>query len=466
MLYNANARRSGIGFAPLRFLLFVGIVTGIPTLMVSGCLLNARHTLAARTDAIRLSGEPTTPAELDRWYTAVPDAENAAIPLADALAILHRIDDPKNGDDPTSPIMFLAKPAIRSGAEAIPIDLSRSFAPLLSKRKSYVAKLREASQRPSCRFPVSFERHSGYFASSATSDLRQVQGFITLAAALEADEGQRDAAFADLIATIRLSDVLRNEPLWASQYFRLNARRTACWAVEFAGNRVTFVDQQLSSLIETIGRLEDPDLAYRAIVGERCEVLSFYRHHAVTWSQTTEAFVSLHPYVAAWKAVHFLDTTDRLLPASRLDSVSRRHTASVVDRANREYQVRASPWKEFSDTYTQGFLSSIRILIEYHDQDTALWAVTRVALAAERYRLAHGDWPRELSELVPAYLEKLPADPFDGEPLRYVRHDDGITVYSVGYNRKDDGGSPSVKEDWRTGDIAFTLRRTPAVREG
>ena len=41
---------------------------------------------------------------------------------------------------------------------------------------------------------------------------------------------------------------------------------------------------------------------------------------------------------------------------------------------------------------------------------------------------------------MPAFLPALPLDPFDGEPLRYKRMPDGIVIYSVGVDGKDDGG--------------------------
>ncbi|MFO0845729.1 MAG: hypothetical protein U0797_25650, partial [Gemmataceae bacterium] len=71
----------------------------------------------------------------------------------------------------------------------------------------------------------------------------------------------------------------------------------------------------------------------------------------------------------------------------------------------------------------------------------ALLRALRAAVAADRYRLAHGAWPASLGDLAPTYLDAVPLDPFDGKPLRHVRHADGITTYSVGLDGKDDGGT-------------------------
>ena len=62
-------------------------------------------------------------------------------------------------------------------------------------------------------------------------------------------------------------------------------------------------------------------------------------------------------------------------------------------------------------------------------------ARTRAAAAAvaiERYRLKNGSVPEKLDQLVPEFLLAVPADPYDGQPLRYVTTVAGYTVYSVG----------------------------------
>ena len=63
---------------------------------------------------------------------------------------------------------------------------------------------------------------------------------------------------------------------------------------------------------------------------------------------------------------------------------------------------------------------------------------TRTILALRAYQLTHGQLPKDLSALVPEFLEAVPVDDFDGQPLRYSA--EKKMVYSVGKNLKDDGG--------------------------
>jgi hypothetical protein len=69
--------------------------------------------------------------------------------------------------------------------------------------------------------------------------------------------------------------------------------------------------------------------------------------------------------------------------------------------------------------------------------------IALTAIALKRFQLAHGHLPGNLSELVPACLEKMPLDPVDGQPLRYRPATDGtFLLYSIGADGVDDGGNP------------------------
>ena len=66
---------------------------------------------------------------------------------------------------------------------------------------------------------------------------------------------------------------------------------------------------------------------------------------------------------------------------------------------------------------------------------------TRVACALERCRLANGAPPDRLDALVPVFIDAVPHDVIDGKPLRYRRNaDGGFVLYSIGWNKTDDGG--------------------------
>jgi hypothetical protein len=84
--------------------------------------------------------------------------------------------------------------------------------------------------------------------------------------------------------------------------------------------------------------------------------------------------------------------------------------------------------------------------------------LARTAVALERYRLANGNYPDSLDALAPQFMEKIPHDIINGEPLHYRRTADGqFVLYSVGWNETDDGGvvvfknGSAPRDEWKAG---------------
>lgn len=71
----------------------------------------------------------------------------------------------------------------------------------------------------------------------------------------------------------------------------------------------------------------------------------------------------------------------------------------------------------------------------------ALQRIDFVVVALRLYRYERGHYPDNLHALVPKYLPSVPLDPYDGKPLRYRKLEKGFKVWSVGRDKKDDGGS-------------------------
>jgi hypothetical protein len=65
---------------------------------------------------------------------------------------------------------------------------------------------------------------------------------------------------------------------------------------------------------------------------------------------------------------------------------------------------------------------------------------TLVALALVLYHRQHSAWPERQEQLVPDLLPAVPLDRFTGQPVSYRLVDGRPLVYSVGPDRRDDGG--------------------------
>lgn len=81
----------------------------------------------------------------------------------------------------------------------------------------------------------------------------------------------------------------------------------------------------------------------------------------------------------------------------------------------------------------------------------------RVAIALELHKREQGDYPDELENLVPVYLDEVPEDPFSldtpRKSLRYKRINKGqYKLYSISLDRVDQGGEAATT-GWIEGDL-------------
>ena len=98
------------------------------------------------------------------------------------------------------------------------------------------------------------------------------------------------------------------------------------------------------------------------------------------------------------------------------------------------------PLDHLTQRFVLGDLDAIRFRVTEPDTQNALLAVS---FALRAYRLDHGAYPATLAALTPAYLSRVPDDPFAiSGPLRYKRQGGKYVLYSVGPDGKDNGGKP------------------------
>lgn len=78
----------------------------------------------------------------------------------------------------------------------------------------------------------------------------------------------------------------------------------------------------------------------------------------------------------------------------------------------------------------------VELLMEYRTRKRVLAAFAGALL----YRAEKGQFPGSAEELVPEYLSSAPRDPYADRALNWRLTDNGLEIWSVGGNMKDDGG--------------------------
>ena len=94
-----------------------------------------------------------------------------------------------------------------------------------------------------------------------------------------------------------------------------------------------------------------------------------------------------------------------------------------------------------------------------------LFDQARLGCALERFRLARGAFPKTLEELTPEFISTLPNDPYTRAAYHYRPvGKDSFLLYSVGKNRKDDGGqdAPDAPDSERP-DLSWRFAPAPTA---
>jgi hypothetical protein len=127
----------------------------------------------------------------------------------------------------------------------------------------------------------------------------------------------------------------------------------------------------------------------------------------------------------------FLRRMNALVELARLP-VERQ--AREIDRVAKQLEESPAPFLRLQRSLRSALPANLRL--------HANLRCTVAALAAERYRLKHGVWPKSLDALVEAgLLPAVPRDPYDGEPLRTQYAGGNLVIYSIGRDHIDNGGT-------------------------
>ena len=116
----------------------------------------------------------------------------------------------------------------------------------------------------------------------------------------------------------------------------------------------------------------------------------------------------------------------------------------------------ASVWESIADA-----IPDEPVLV--HGDDVRTWAMfddraSRLAMALLKNGIRAGTTVAIDMFNCNEFIEALPADPFDGKPLRLTATADGIVIYSVGSNMTDEGGAVVSKPgEQLSADYGFRL---------
>ena len=341
-----------------------------------------------------------------------------------------------------------------------------------------LAEARKLANLPQGRFPIAYSPDWIGTLRPHLQDSREVAHLLAKDALLRAQEGDADGALESCRAALNAARSIGDEPLPVSQLVRLSCRGLATGGVERVlaqGEPSEIALKQFQGLLE---KEDKESLLLIAFRGERAGLDGLMEDVASGKVNLSDRDLDL---TAGLGGQHGPSLGERL--ARWLPGLSDAQRAAMLRYMNRVVEIAKLPPEQRRTSFQQLEATAkdqpvlVRLLVpalsKVSESDQRVQAQLRcaiVALAAERCRRAKGRWPDTLDELKQTdYLQDIPADPFDGRPLRWLRLDDGAEVYSVGPDGEDNGGKMDRQHPVTPGtDIGIRLwapakRRQPAA---
>ncbi len=435
----------------------------IVLLLIAVCVfvmfrLSVRSKLRAGIEAIRAAGYPVTLAEMNEWYTIPEGAENAADTLIDAFLCYYKWNRTELESLP-----IVGKEKLPARTEPLAEETKGLVAQYLADNQQALELLHKAAPIEHCRYPVDF---SVYFESPMyhIGDLRKCAHLLKLEAVLHAENGNAELAARSVTSIFGIAHSLAKEPLLISQLVCTGCQGLAMSSLERIVNRTEFTDEQLVKLTQTVSDAEDlSDLSW-AFAGERCMGISLFKNPAVLTPEFVGKKMLPAPILELYKAMSladrdaiiYLDFMNDYMETTQLPLHQRQRVAGTIEAKLKATSKNHILLHEFMKAFSRVITINIRSIAQLR--------AARVGLAVQRYRLATGNIPDTLTELVPTYLETIPKDPFDGSELRFRKLESGFVVYSVSEDGRDDGGQARLpfgerKKASSTWDITFIVER-------
>jgi hypothetical protein len=92
-------------------------------------------------------------------------------------------------------------------------------------------------------------------------------------------------------------------------------------------------------------------------------------------------------------------------------------------------------------------IQSVHSVIDSEEVTSTQLELARLSYAMAAYRQDHGEYPASLAELTADYTTASHIDPFSGGPYVFKTESNGFVLYSVGEDKRDDGGITREEAD-------------------
>ena len=327
-----------------------------------------------------------------------------------------------------------------------------------------IEQLQKDSGRPESRFPVQYDIDDT--TEILLPHLAAIKGagqVLSLRALAELQNGQTDQAAADVKLTLRLVDSIQTEPIIISHLVRMAVMQMAIQCIYEGLAEHKWTDAQLADFDAGLAKINYPGDFQTCVQAETAAHVKAFQWVEEKRSRGRTLVEDIFDYgnqhVPA-STINLLSAGFHLMPKGwfyQADLLLGEHSQAwgsmvatgappIISPQTILQASNATVTLLYRHSGVFNFLGRLLIPeLSNYAKRTAFAQTSadlaRVSVALERYYLANGSYPASLDALAPKFMEEVPADIINGEPLNYHQTQDGrFVLYSVGWNEKDDGG--------------------------
>ncbi|MHC4395083.1 MAG: hypothetical protein ACYS1A_05455 [Planctomycetota bacterium] len=402
---------------------------------------------------ISRAGEPITFLDLQPNPSPGAVTEDAGSYYVEALSSI----PPGEVDNLSRVRIFYHKNIMSLPINQFPSDTREKITGNLANLQSVLGKFDKGADLPLSDFDIGVEYGMEVYQTRLRS-VRTAALLLSLQTLNSILNGQGDAAANSTISSLRMIRIFDFRPIMTLHAARVVLIAQVCQDVQILLEHCRPSEKSLVELQKALSEAIGPDVLEKMLYAERVYQIELGRN--LIPGKISSRFLS----------DNVPDLPERLpLPRNRWGRLRIRQKATgflrdmawLITAVRRHWPesldimvARVTASKGDPDSLLTNTIITVRITIE----TIVFVRCTTLAIAIERYRRAHGQLPGSLDDVVPAYIETVPLDPFTGKKLLYHYDKESYVVYSVGLNRQDDGGSVMHRPDIPEGRLDHGLR--------
>ena len=323
----------------------------------------------------------------------------------------------------------------------------------LQARRDVLDRLVVDTQLPVCRYAIRYDDASLALLPHLSLHKTMAQ-LLRIRAIARINAGESNGANEDVLALFRLADLTGSEPTLISYLVSVAIHSIGLGAFHEGISLHVWTESQLAVFQQVFDSQRQRDGLVGALRGERlfggllsesviAGDLDIFEA-GLSGDSSSGSFSPLTLFPAFfWRQnqVAYAITLDRITALVQQSNPSRgllaQDTNEAIDRLIKE---RLSGFALYQ-VFNKMLLPALGKVSSRSDRMLTADRLAVTVCALERYRLAMGTYPESLVALTPRWMNSVPLDPMDGQPLRYQLQSGGdLRLYSVGANKSDDGG--------------------------